>query len=65
VYAFGDVLQGGLKEITPTTLGEDTAALVRKADDIVNTILHKYGLHTSTKISQMPVILTPVSFGVS
>jgi GMP synthase (glutamine-hydrolysing) len=63
VYAFWDPIQESLKDITPTTLGEDTAGLVRKADHIVNTLLQKHKLDKSTAISQMPVILTPVSFG--
>jgi GMP synthase (glutamine-hydrolysing) len=64
VYVFGEPVRGPLNAITPTLLNKQTATQVRIADMIVNDILKKHQLDTATTISQMPVILTPVSFGV-
>ena len=64
VYVFGEPINTPLHDITPTLLSKETTDQVRMADKIVNDILRKHHLDTSATISQMPVILTPVSFGV-
>ncbi len=61
-YFFGDKISGPINDITPTTLSEETVEQLRKADDIVNQTLLKYDLTKS--ISQVPVVLFPVPFGV-
>ena len=61
---FGEPINTPLHDITPTLLSKETTDQVRMADKIVNDILRKHHLDTSATISQMPVILTPVSFGV-
>jgi GMP synthase (glutamine-hydrolysing) len=62
VFAFGEPIESGDKEaITPTLLTSDVIEQERRADHIVNEILREYGLNRS--LSQVPVILTPVSFG--
>lgn len=63
VYVFGSQLsQQHYTHITPTRLTPDVIKQLQEADDIVNSILLKYNLIRS--LSQVPVILFPVSFGV-
>lgn len=62
VYVFGEKLTHPITEITPTLLTNETVVLLRQADDIVNQILYKHKL--MKKLSQVPVILFPVSFGI-
>ncbi len=62
-YFFGEKIEGPVKEITPTTLNEESVGQLRKADAIVNQVLLKYDL--SRAISQVPVVLFPVPFGTS
>jgi GMP synthase (glutamine-hydrolysing) len=61
-YFFGEKIDGPVKEITATTLNEESVEQLRKADAIVNQVLLKYDL--SRAISQVPVVLFPVPFGV-
>jgi len=61
VYIFGEKIEGPITEVTPTHLTQDTISQLREADDAVNTILTKYSL--IRKLSQVPVVLFPVSFG--
>ena len=61
VYVFGDVLEGPIKEITPTMPTPEAIEQLRQADRIVNDTLYENGL--IKKISQMPVISFPIAFG--
>eukprot|EP00939_MAST-03C_sp_MAST-3C-sp1_P002091 g2091.t1 len=63
VYIFGPRLKSSvLRSVTPTTLTTDVVSQLRAADDIVNQTLVKYDL--IRKLSQVPVVLFPVDFGV-
>ena len=63
VYVFGEKLPSGkLTSITPTRLTPDVIKTLQVADDIVNEVLYRYKL--TVKLSQVPVILIPVDFGV-
>jgi len=62
VYVFGDKIEAPVTAITTTFLTTETLAQLRLADRIVNTILFQHNL--LRKISQVPVVLFPVSFGV-
>ncbi len=63
VYVFGEPVNGVLEEITPTYPNREAADQLRKADHAVNEVLRKYGL--DRELSQVPVVLFPVSFGNS
>lgn len=64
VYCFGDILpQGALTTVTPTRLTPDVISQLQHADDIVNQILYEANLIKA--LSQVPVILFPVDFGVT
>ncbi|GAM22105.1 hypothetical protein SAMD00019534_052800, partial [Acytostelium subglobosum LB1] len=63
VYVFGEVINSKttvIRQITPTHLVPDTIAQLQLADSLVNEVLLKYQLIRS--LSQVPVILLPVSF---
>jgi GMP synthase (glutamine-hydrolysing) len=60
VYVFGNKITSAPKEITLTYLTQEVVEQLRDADAIVNQCLIKHNL--VQKISQMPVILIPVSF---
>lgn len=62
-YIFGKAVRGSITEITPTRVTVETLNQLRQADAIVNAILLHHNLIQS--ISQVPVILFPVSFGIS
>ncbi len=62
VYLFGEKIPSPVQEITPTKLSPETVKQLQHADSIVNEILFKNNLTKS--ISQVPVILFPVSFGI-
>lgn len=62
VYVFGDKVVGPVTDITPTHLTRDVIAQLQEADDVVNALLLEYNL--IRKLSQVPVILFPVSFGI-
>lgn len=59
-YELTDSEPGNLSA-TPTYLTEDAIDQERQADAIVSEVLHKYDAFKD--ISQMPVVLLPVSFG--
>ncbi len=61
VYVFGEKIDGPITSITPTKLTPDVISQLQQADDIVNQVLLKYDLMKT--LSQVPVILFPVSFG--
>ena len=62
-YIFGDdVINRDSLSVTPTYLTHDVLDQNRQADAIVTEVLRKYDL--MGKISQMPVVLFPVDFGV-
>jgi len=63
VWIFGDEVKGPLTTITPTYLSLANIRQLQQADAIVNDILFRDKLIAN--ISQMPVILTPVDFGIS
>jgi GMP synthase (glutamine-hydrolysing) len=64
VYCFGEQLpQGALTTVTPTRLTPDVISQLQHADDIVNQILYQANLIKA--LSQVPVILFPVDFGVT
>jgi GMP synthase (glutamine-hydrolysing) len=64
VYCFGEQLvQGALTSVTPTRLTPDVITQLQHADDIVNQILYQANL--IKVLSQVPVILFPVDFGVT
>lgn len=52
-----------ITEITPTYVDQNSIEQLWDADDIVNSSLASNKL--ITKISQFPVILLPVNFGIS
>jgi len=60
VHIFGDRVKDALTDITPTLLTQSVLATLRAVDDIAYTVLKDSG-HIR-KISQMPVILTPLHF---
>ncbi len=63
VYVFGEELKDDrLVHITPTRLCPEVVHLLQRADFVVNEVLKKYKL--IRVLSQVPVILFPVSFGV-
>jgi len=62
VYMFGERVVGPITEITSTHITSETLIQLRQADAIVNEILQQHDLQRS--ISQVPVILFPVSFGI-
>lgn len=61
VYIFGEPVHRPVTEITPTLLSRPTLDQLRQADQIVNDILWQFEL--TKRISQVPVVLFPVSFG--
>jgi GMP synthase (glutamine-hydrolysing) len=61
-FLFGDPVPGPVTDVTPTRVEPKTLDLLRQADSIVNEILLREDLTTS--ISQVPVILFPVAFGI-
>lgn len=61
VYMFGEKESGPVTEITPTRVTEETLTQLRQADAIVNELLLEHDLMRT--ISQVPVVLFPVSFG--
>lgn len=61
VYIFGNIVNTLVTGITPTKLNTEVIAQLQAADAIVNELLLKHDL--LKKISQVPVILFPVSFG--
>lgn len=63
IYSPGDRIEGPLTTITPTYLTKDVLSQIRTADNIVNETLLKYNL--TQKLSQVPVILFPVDFGIN
>jgi len=62
VYVFGDKIEE-VDDITPTKPSVDVINQLRLADDIVNQVLFEYDL--VSKLSQVPVILFPIGFGVT
>ncbi len=60
VYALGDNPLSSLA-MTETSLGQDERAQLRHADSIVFDEVRRYGL--MRKISQLPVVLLPLTFG--
>ena len=63
VFLLGEPVDVAPSTITPTRLTPDVLAQLRAADHIVTQALVKYGLLRS--LSQCPVTLFPVDFGVS
>jgi GMP synthase (glutamine-hydrolysing) len=62
VYVFGERFDGIIRDVTPTHLTKDVVHQLQIADDIVNEILYRNDL--ITKLSQVPVILFPIHFGI-
>jgi GMP synthase (glutamine-hydrolysing) len=62
VYVFGKKELGDFCWVTPTYPGPEPVAQLQKADDIVTEVLYEEGL--AGKLSQVPVISFPMSFGV-
>ena len=63
VFVLGEPIAEPPREITPTTLTAEPLAQLRQADHIAHQVLDKHdGL--MRKLSQMPVTLFPVGFGV-
>uniref|UniRef100_A0A8C4SFM6 GMP synthase [glutamine-hydrolyzing] n=1 Tax=Erpetoichthys calabaricus TaxID=27687 RepID=A0A8C4SFM6_ERPCA len=60
VYVFGPQVKEPPTDITPTFLTTGVLSTLRQADYVSHTILRESGY--SSKISQMPVILTPLHF---
>ncbi|XP_040929434.1 GMP synthase [glutamine-hydrolyzing] isoform X1 [Betta splendens] len=60
VYVFGSHVKEPPSDITPTFLTTGVLSTLRQADFVAHTILRESGF--SGKISQMPVILTPLHF---
>mmetsp|Transcript_2378 Transcript_2378/g.3130 ORF Transcript_2378/g.3130 Transcript_2378/m.3130 type:complete len:665 (+) Transcript_2378:50-2044(+) len=60
VYVFGDKITAPMKDITPTLLTRESVTQLQEADQIVNDLLYEHQL--IRKLSQVPVILTPVNF---
>jgi len=61
VYIYGPFIKEPIKTITPTTMTPPVIKLLQDVDDVATTILTKSG--ALSKLSQVPVILFPVSFG--
>ncbi|MDB5185926.1 MAG: hypothetical protein JWL85_449, partial [Candidatus Saccharibacteria bacterium] len=61
-YIFGDSVDREALGVTPTHLTPDALEQVRHADAIVTEVLRQYDLMAN--MSQMPVILVPLDFGV-
>ena len=59
VYIFGEQITGAVKTITPTKLTPDAITQLQKADSIITKTLKEYDV---INLSQVPVILFPVSF---
>eukprot|EP01112_Ceratiomyxa_fruticulosa_P005151 TRINITY_DN1573_c0_g1_i4.p1 TRINITY_DN1573_c0_g1~~TRINITY_DN1573_c0_g1_i4.p1 ORF type:complete len:668 (+),score=127.64 TRINITY_DN1573_c0_g1_i4:1436-3439(+) len=63
VYVFNDgFIHGPITKITPTYLTHDVVSQLQEADHIVNQHLAKNNL--LRKLSQVPVVLFPVDFGL-
>ncbi|KAA8593913.1 hypothetical protein FQN60_004747 [Etheostoma spectabile] len=60
VYVFGSHMKEPPTDITPTFLTTGVLSTLRQADFVAHSILRESGY--SGKISQMPVILTPLHF---
>uniref|UniRef100_A0A8C5NFN5 GMP synthase (glutamine-hydrolyzing) n=1 Tax=Gouania willdenowi TaxID=441366 RepID=A0A8C5NFN5_GOUWI len=60
VYVFGSHVKEPPTDITPTFLTTGVLSTLRQADFVAHSILRESGY--SSKISQMPVILTPLHF---
>uniref|UniRef100_A0A672NG49 Glutamine amidotransferase n=1 Tax=Sinocyclocheilus grahami TaxID=75366 RepID=A0A672NG49_SINGR len=60
VYIFGSHVKEPPTDITPTFLTTGVLSTLRQADFVAHSILRESGY--SSKISQMPVILTPLHF---
>jgi len=60
VYVFGDNVDKSGISVTPTHLTPEVINQLRQADKLTNDILQKHGLDRT--ISQVPVVLFPVSF---
>jgi GMP synthase (glutamine-hydrolysing) len=63
VFVFGDdpLPDAQLLDVTPTHLDPECISLLQEADDIVTRMLLTHDI--SNRLSQVPVILLPVSFG--
>jgi len=61
VYVFGPRLEEHVTKVTPTTMTKDIIQLITEADDIATEILTSTG--SLLNISQVPIVLFPVSFG--
>lgn len=61
IFIFGEPVPHLVRDVTPTTLQPKVLDQLRQADAIVNDLLREHNLLLS--ISQVPVILFPVSFG--
>jgi len=62
VYIFGTQVKGPILDITPTYLTRDVVTTLQEADHCVNDFLAENEL--LKKLSQVPVIIFPVSFGI-
>ncbi|KAJ8274199.1 hypothetical protein COCON_G00088240 [Conger conger] len=60
VYVFGPQVKEPPADITPTFLTTGVLSTLRQADFVANSVLRESG--HSGKVSQMPVILTPLHF---
>ncbi|MED6279498.1 hypothetical protein CHARACLAT_001436, partial [Characodon lateralis] len=60
VYIFGSHVKEPPTDITPTFLTTGVLSTLRQADFVAHSILRESGY--SNKISQMPIILTPLHF---
>jgi len=60
VWVFGPAVKDAIQDITPTRLTSVVLSKLREADYVAQKILSDSGYHK--KISQMPVVLTPLHF---
>ncbi len=64
VHASGPIIDGISTDITKIRLDHENIAIWKKVDHIAKIVLGKYGLNDTRAISQIPIILSGMNFGV-
>jgi GMP synthase (glutamine-hydrolysing) len=62
VFASGEKVDGIIEGVTETHINHSGIDLWRKVDHVIRTVLVKYGLNRSDVISEVPIILTALSY---
>lgn len=64
VHASGDIVNGIVPGVTNTLLDKEGIPLWRTVDHVARKVLAKYGMNHTSIVSQVPVILTGLNYGI-